>query len=287
MDQRIIDLYDEFTHTNVPRREFLGRLAKITGSMSAAVALLPLLANNYAHARVVSSDDSRIAEDYVEYPGPRGPVRAYQATPTGAGSFPGVVVIHQNRALNPHIEDVARRAATAGYLAVAPDALSPLGGTPGDEDRARTMMRELDADQTRDNFVAGVTYAAGHESSTGRVGCVGFCWGGAMANQLAVHSAELRAAVAFYGRQPAATDVPRINAAILLHYAGLDRRINEGIPAYEEALKAAGVTYELHIYDGVNHAFHNDTSPTRYDEAAAKLAWQRTIAFFDRELNDR
>ena len=186
MDQRIIDLYDEFTHTNVPRREFLGRLAKITGSMSAAVALVPVLANNYAHAKVVSPDDSRIDEDYVEYPGPRGPVRAYQTTPTGDGPFPGIVVIHENRGLNPHIEDVARRAATAGYFAVAPDALSPLGGTPGDEDRARTMMQELQADQTRDNFVAGVTYAAGHESSTGRVGCVGFCWGGAMANQLAV-----------------------------------------------------------------------------------------------------
>ena len=287
MDQRIIDLYDEFTHTNVPRREFLARLAKITGSMSAAVALLPMLRNNYAHARVVPADDSRIAEDYVEYPGPRGPVRAYQATPTGTGPFPGVVVIHENRGLNPHIEDVARRAATAGYLAVAPDALSPLGGTPGEEDRARTMMRELDADQTRDNFVAGVTYTAEHQSSTGRVGCVGFCWGGAMANQLAVHSAKLQAAVAFYGRQPAAADVPRIKAAILLHYAGLDRRINAGIPAYEEALTAAGVRYELHMYDGVNHAFHNDTSPTRYDEAAAKLAWERTIAFFDRELNDR
>ncbi len=287
MDQRIVDLYDEFTHTNVPRREFLARLAKITGSMSAAVVLLPMLKNNYARAGVVPANDSRIAEDYVEYPGPRGPVRAYQATPTGTGPFPGVVVIHENRGLNPHIEDVARRAATAGYLAVAPDALSPLGGTPGEEDRARTMMRELDADQTRDNFVAGVTYAAGHPSSTSRVGCVGFCWGGAMANQLAVHSAALRAAVAFYGRQPAAADVPRIKAAILLHYAGLDRRINAGIPAYEEALTAAGVRYELHMYDGVNHAFHNDTSPTRYDEAAAKLAWERTIAFFDRELNDR
>ncbi len=287
MDQRIIDLYDEFTHTNVPRREFLARLAKITGSMSAAVALLPMLKNNYAQASVVPADDSRIAEDYVEYPGPRGSVRAYQATPTGSGPFPGVLIIHENRGLNPHIEDVARRAATAGYLAVAPDALSPLGGTPAEEDRARTMMRELDADQTRDNFVAGVTYAAGHPSSTGRVGCVGFCWGGAMANQLAVHSAELRAAVAFYGRQPAATDVPRIKAAILLHYAGLDRRINAGIPAYEEALTAEGVRYELHMYDGVNHAFHNDTSPTRYDEAAAKLAWERTIAFFDRELSNR
>ncbi len=287
MDQRIIDLYDEFTHTNVPRREFLTRLAKITGSMSAAAALLPMLENNYAHARVVPADDSRIAEDYVEYPGPRGPVRAYQATPTGTGPFPGVVVIHENRGLNPHIEDVARRAATAGYLAVAPDALSPLGGTPGEEDRARTMMRELEADQTRDNFAAGVTYTAGHQSSTGRVGCVGFCWGGAMANQLAVHSAELQAAVAFYGRQPAAADVSRIQAAILLHYAGLDRRINEGIPDYEEALKAAGVKYELHMYDGVNHAFHNDTSPTRYDETAATLAWERTMAFFDRELNDR
>jgi carboxymethylenebutenolidase len=284
MDQKIIDLYDGFTHDGMERREFLARLAKMAGGMPAALALLPSLENDYTRRGLVAPDDLQIDAEYVTYPGASGDVRAYLAKPAGEGPFPAVIVIHENRGLNPHIEDVARRAATAGYLAVAPDALSPLGGTPADTDEARSRMRGLDPDQTRANFVAAVSFADTHPLSTGRVGCVGFCWGGAMANQLAVRSRELDAAVAFYGRQPAAADVPRITAALLLHYAGLDSRINEGIRAYEAALQQAGTEYELHMYEDVNHAFHNDTSPTRYDEAAAKLAWERTIAFFDTHL---
>ncbi len=286
MNQQIIDLYDEFTHGHMERRDFLGNLAKMAGSMSAAVALMPQLENDYTRRGIVDGDEARIQGDYVTYPGPAGDVRAYLAQPSATGDVPAVVVIHENRGLNPHIEDVARRAAAAGYLAIAPDALSPLGGTPSDTDQARDMMRQLDADATRDNFVAGVAYGKAHDRSTGRVGCVGFCWGGAMANQLAVHSPDLQAAVPFYGRQPAAEDVPRINAALLLQYAGLDERINAGIPAYEAALRAAHVDYQVYVYDGVNHAFHNDTSPTRYDEAAATLAWQRTMDFFEEHLKD-
>jgi len=286
VDRRIIDLYDEFTHTSLGRRKFLARLAELTGSMSAAVVFLPQLENDYSKARVIAEGDTRIVEDYITYPGPQGDVRAYLATPAGNGAFPAVIVIHENRGLNPHIEDVARRAATAGYLSIAPDALSPLGGTPPDTDEARTRMRALDAELTQANFLAAVSFAGTHAQSTGRVGCVGFCWGGGMANQLAVHSTELHAAVAFYGRQPASEDAAKIRASVLLHYAGLDTRINRGIADYEAALKAAGVDYTLYMYDGVNHAFHNDTSPTRYDEAAARLAWQRTIAFFDAKLKE-
>jgi carboxymethylenebutenolidase len=194
------------------------------------------------------------------------------------------VVIHENRGLNPHIEDVARRAAVDGFLAIAPDGLSPLGGTPSDMDRARAMIQELDRDATIQNFVAAVAYAKAHPRSTGKVGCVGFCWGGGMANQLAVHAPDLTAAVAFYGRQAAAEDVPKIKASLLLHYAGLDQGINAGIPAYETALKQAKVDYTLYMYENTQHAFHNDTSSARYDEAAAKLAWQRTIAFFKEKL---
>ncbi len=284
MDQTIIDLYDRFTHGGLERRDFLNRLAGMAGGMSAAVALLPRLENDYERSGLVSPRDARIQTDYVTYPGASGDVRAYHAAPSGTGPFPAVVVIHENRGLNPHIEDVARRAAAAGFWAIAPDALSPLGGSPSDTDEARSRMGRLDAEQTTGDFVAGVTYAKDHADTTGRVGCVGFCWGGGMANRLAVRSPDLAAAVAFYGRQPAAEDVPRIRAALMLHYAGLDTRINAGLEAYEAALGAAGVRYELHMYDGVNHAFHNDTSPTRYDEAAARLAWERTIAFFRAEL---
>ena len=196
-----------------------------------------------------------------------------------------VMVIHENRGLNPHIEDVTRRAAQAGYLAIAPDALSPLGGTVEDADKARDMFSKLDAAKTITNFVKGVDYGASRKDSTGKVGCVGFCWGGAMANNLAVNAPNLKAAVAFYGRQPVAEDVSKIKAAVQLHYGGLDERVNAGIPAYEKALKDAGKTYELYMYDNVNHAFHNDTAPTRYNEAAAKLAWTRTLAFFEKYLS--
>ncbi|MGH7539408.1 MAG: dienelactone hydrolase family protein [Gemmatimonadota bacterium] len=284
MDQRIIELYDEFTHGGIDRRQFMSRLAGLAGGVPMALALLPRLRNDYGRAGRIVPTDPRLRAEYITYPGATGDVRAYLAAPAAEDRFPAVVVIHENRGLNPHIEDVTRRAAAAGFWSIAPDALSPLGGTPADEDEARSRMRELDDEATAGDFVAAVSFADGHAATTGRVGCVGFCWGGAMANQLAVRCPHVDAAVAFYGRQPAAEDVPRIRAALLLHYAGLDERINAGIPAFEEALKAAGVRYELHRYEGVNHAFHNDTSPTRYDEAAATLAWERTLAFLNRHL---
>ena len=220
----------------------------------------------------------------VSYPGAHGKIRAYLARPKGGGKAPAVVVIHENRGLNPHIEDVARRLALAGFLAIAPDALSPLGGTPADPDEARSMIYSLDRGETLQNYLAAVRFAKSHRFSTGKVGCVGFCWGGGMSNQLAVHSRELNAAVAFNGRTPRASQVPKIKAPLLLHYAGLDGRINAGVPAYEVALKKAGVRYRVHIYEGVNHAFHNDTAASRYDKKAARLAWKRTLAFFSKTL---
>ncbi len=284
MDQHIIDLYDEFTHGDMSRAGFLSRLAGLVGGLPAAAAIMTRLENDYGKGGTVRPGDARIRVDYLTYAGASGPVRAYGARPAAEGPLPAVVMIHENRGLNPHIEDVARRAAAAGFWTIAPDALSPLGGTPEDADEARTRMRDLDPDTTRGDFLAAVDFAAEHEETSGRVGCVGFCWGGAMANQLAVHSPRLAAAVAFYGRQPAPEDVPSIEAPLLLHYAGLDQRINEGIPAFRGALDAAGKEYEIFVYEGVNHAFHNDTSPTRYDEAAARLAWERTLAFLRTHL---
>ena len=284
MDQRIVDLWDEFTHSGMDRRDFMQRLAGMAGGMSSAVALMPSLENDYGRAPRVDPDDPAIQVDYVTYPGASGDVRAYHARPAGGGRHPSVVVIHENRGLNPHIEDVARRAAAEGFWAIAPDALSPLGGTPDDTDMARTRLRQLDAEKTLGDYVAGVRFTRNHAETTDRVGCVGFCWGGGMVNSLAVSVPGLHAAVAFYGRQAPAADVPRIRAALLLHYAGRDERINAGIPEYETALQAAGVEYELYMYEGAQHAFHNDTSPTRYNEAAATLAWERTIAFFNKHL---
>lgn len=283
MDQKFVDLYDEYTHAPLPRREFLTRFAQLAGGAAAAAALLPLLEANYAIAQVAAGDE-RLETGYITYPGASGEMRAYRARPKAEGKLPGVVVIHENRGLNPHIEDVARRAAVAGFLAIAPDALSPLGGTPDDTDEARQKIRQLDRAKTLQDFVAAVSFLKNQPDCTGKVGCVGFCWGGSMSNQLAVNAADLSAAVVFYGSSPRAEDVPRIKVPLLLNYAGLDRRINSGVPAYEEALKAAGVQYTKHIYEGVNHAFHNDTSARRYGEAAAKLAWQRTIDFFNRTL---
>lgn len=286
MDRKIISLYDQYTHTPLERRVFLKRLGRLAGGTAAALALLPMLENNYARAALVAADDERIDSGYITYPGASGEVRGYLARPKGEGRSPGVVVIHENRGLNPHIEDVARRAAVAGFLALAPDALSPAGGTPADEDRARTMIRGLDRATAIGDFVAAVSFLEGHPLATGKVGCVGFCWGGGMANQLAVRIAGLDAAVAFYGRQPAPADVAAIRAPVLLHYAGLDDRINAGIADYEQALRAAGVDYRLHMYDGVNHAFHNDTNGARHDAAAARLAWRRTIEFFEQKLRN-
>jgi len=284
MDQQIINLFDEYTHKPLSREEFLRRLAKITGSVTAAMAILPMLEVNYAHAETVHANDDKLITENITYPGDSATMKGYVARPKENKKYPAVVVIHENRGLNPHIQDVTRRAALAGYLALAPDALSPDGGTPTDEDKARDMIGKLDTTKNLNNFIKAFDYLKTRPDFTGKAGCVGFCWGGGMANQLAVNVPDLKAAVAFYGRQPEASDVPKIKAAVQLHYGGLDERINAGIPAYEEALKKANIKYELYIYDGAQHAFHNDTAPTRYNEAAAKLAWQRTITFFDQNL---
>jgi carboxymethylenebutenolidase len=286
MRQEIIELYDAYTHEHLDRRVFMDRLAKMAGGTAAAAALVPVLEANYASAAIVPPDDARLTIEEVTFPGAGGDVRGYLARPADAsGPLPGIVVIHENRGLNPHIEDVARRAALEGFVALAPDFLSPAGGTPDDSDQARDMIGQLDAATTLGNAVAAVDYLAASDATNGNVGVVGFCWGGGMVNAVAVSApAGLKAAVAFYGRQPAAEDVARIKAPLLLHYAGLDERINAGIPAYEEALKANGIDHTIYIYDNVNHAFHNDTSEARYDQTAAELAWDRTIAFFQKNL---
>jgi carboxymethylenebutenolidase len=282
MDQRIINLYDEYTHKPLSRETFLKKLAKLTGSVTAAMAVLPLIEVNQAYAAVTPDDD--LFTEYISYPGVPGEMKAYVARPKENKKYAAVVVIHENRGLNAHIEDVARRAAKAGFLAIAPNALAPIGGTPSNEDEARTKFQELKAENNLQNFINVFDYLKTRKDCNGNFGCVGFCWGGAMSNSLAVNVPQLKAAVPFYGRQAATEDVPKINAALQLHYGGLDERVNAGIPAFEEALKKNNKSYELFIYEGANHAFHNDTAPTRYNEAAAKLAWQRTIDFFKKHL---
>jgi carboxymethylenebutenolidase len=282
MKQEIINLYDEYTHKPLSRSEFLKRLAILTGGTAAALAVLPLIEVNYAHAAVTPQDD--LFTEYITYPGVPNEMKAYVARPKADKKYAAVIIIHENRGLNTHIEDVARRAAKAGYLAIAPNALSALGVTPANEDEARTKFQELKAENNLQNFINVFDYVKTRKDYNGNIGCVGFCWGGAMSNSLAVSVPSLKAAVAFYGRQPAAEDVSKIKAAVQLHYAGLDERVNAGIPAYEEALKKNNITYELYQYEGVNHAFHNDSSPTRYNEAAAKLAWQRSLDFFAKHL---
>jgi carboxymethylenebutenolidase len=285
MRQEIIRLYDDYTHERVGRRAFMDRLAVMAGGTAAASALLPMLKNNYAKAAIVAPDDARVITEEVSFPGADGEVTGYLARPADAGgALPAVVVIHENRGLNPHTEDVARRVALEGFVALAPDFLSPLGGTPENEDEAREMIGQLDSEQTTQNALAAVDFLASHEASTGKVGVVGFCWGGALANQVAVHSPDVAAVVPYYGRQPSAEEAAKIEAPILLQYAGLDDRINAGIEEYEQALQAADVDYTIHIYEGVNHAFNNDTSEARYDQEAAELAWSRTIDFFKQHL---
>jgi carboxymethylenebutenolidase len=283
MDQKIIDLYDEYTHAPLDRRVFLERLAGLTGSVAAAMAALPLLENR-AVAAVVAPDDARVTTSTVEFPGQGGTIKGYLAKPASGSKFGAVVVIHENRGLNAHIEDVTRRLAVAGFLGLAPDLLSPAGGTPANEDQARDMIGKLDMAATVANAVAAVAFLRGQSDGNGKVGAVGFCWGGGLVNQLAVHDATLNAAVAYYGRQPDAADVPKIKAPLLLHYAGLDTRTNEGIPAYKAALDKAGVSYKVYVYEGANHAFNNDTSAERYNAEAAKLAWDRTLAFLTEKL---
>ena len=280
----MIDLYDEYTHGLFDRREFLVRLSVLTGSIAGANALLPLLENSHARAEVVPKDDPRLTTNRMKYPGATGEVVTYLARPKGDEKMPGVVVIHENRGLVPHIEDVTRRVALEGFLALAPDALTPLGGTPEDPEKAPSLIQTLDPQSTLQNYLAAVRYLKTHPASTGKIGVVGFCWGGAMANQVAVHSADVSAVVPYYGRQPASEDVFKIKASLLLHYAGLDEGINKGIPAYEEALKKASVSYKIYLYEGAQHAFNNDTNPARYNKEAAQLAWQRTISFLKEKL---
>jgi carboxymethylenebutenolidase len=284
MKQEIINLYDEYTHKPLTRKDFLRRLAILTGSTATAMSILPLLDLNYAKAATIPVNDEELFTESIKYPGENCEMQAYVARPKTEKKYPTVIVIHENRGLNAHIEDVTRRVAKAGYLAIAPNALAALGALPTNEDEVRTQFAKLDSKQTLHNFIRAFEYAAKRNDSNGKFGCVGFCWGGAMANNLAVNMADLKAAVAFYGRQPETAEVAKIKAAVQLHYGGLDERVNAGIPAYEEALKKNNIRYELYVYEGVNHAFHNDTSAARYNEAAAKLAWERTLAFFRRNI---
>lgn len=285
MDPRIIRLYDEYTHKPLERRVFLERLVILAGSAAAASALLPLLENNYAQAAIVEPADARLETSRITYKGAAGDVRAYLATPKGgAVKRAGVIVVHENRGLNPHIEDVARRVALEGFTALAPDLLSPMGGTPADEDAARVAIEKLGRTAATPDLVAAVAHLKARPDAAGPIGAVGFCWGGGMVNQLAVHERGLAAAVPFYGLVPAAEDVPKIKAKIQAHYAGNDERIDAGIPGFETALKAAGASYEIFVYPGAEHAFHNDTNGARYNKPAAELAWSRTVAFFKANL---
>lgn len=285
--QAMVDAYDEYTHLTLDRRAFMDKLTKLAGSGAAAAAIAPLLAANSARAAIVPEDDARLKAEDITYPGAGGTeMQGYLVRPAEtSGKLPAVVVIHENRGLNPHIRDVARRMALEGFLALAPDFLSPAGGTPEDEDKAREMIGQLDSEQTVDHTVATVSFLGTHEGGNGKVGAVGFCWGGGLVNQLAINSPELDAAVAYYGAQPEPEDVVSIGAPLMLHYAGLDERINAGIDAYRQALEQAGKAYTIHMYEGVNHAFNNDTSEARYNKEAADLAWSRTVAFLKEKLS--
>ncbi len=283
MNRKMIEIFEEYQKGGLDRRTFMKKLSILAGGSTAAFTLLSLLEVNHAHAQIVPEDDPRLDMQFITYPGEDCEMKAYLARPKGDEKLPGVIVIHENRGLVPHIRDVTRRMALEGFLTLAPDANSPLGGTPEDENESRERMRQLDNEATVKNFVAAVQYLKTHPQSTGKVGCTGFCWGGSMTNQVAVNSPDLIAAVPYYGGQPAAEDVPKIRAAMLLHYGGEDERINAGIPAFEEALKAASIEYTIYVYEGAGHAFNNDTG-TRYHEEAAKLAWERTVAFFKEKL---
>jgi len=283
MDQRIIDLYDSFTHGSISRREFLDRAAGLVGSAVAAAALLPLLQNDYALAAFVAENDPRLVAEMASFDSPSGKISGYLVRPKEKGERPAVLVIHENRGINPHIKDVARRLATEGYLAYAVDLLSPLGGTPDDEEKGRELYGKLNRTDTTVT-TAAVSFLKKHPESTGKVGAVGFCAGGEMLNQLAAASPELDAAAVYYGRAVSADKVPGIKAALLLHYAENDAGVNATVPAFEEALKANNKKYTKHQYPGTQHSFNNDTGGARYHKEAADLAWGRTLAFFKENL---
>ncbi|MCA3554662.1 dienelactone hydrolase family protein [Aestuariivirga sp.] len=282
MEQKIIDLFDRYTHGGMNRRDFLERLTLLAGSAAAATALLPVLENNYAQAEIVPENDPAITAETAEIaPG----IKGYLVRPKAAGSYPAVLVIHENRGLNPHIKDVTRRMAKEGFIAFGADYLTPLGGTPADQDKAREMFKELKPDEVVAFSKSAVDALAKIAGGTGKVGAVGFCWGGGAVNALAVTGdPNLKAGVAYYGMQPKAAEVPGITAPLMLHYAGLDERINAGIKDYDAALKADGKVFEAFLYGGVNHAFNNDTNAARYNKEAADLAWGRTVGFFRKYL---
>ncbi|MEM8950153.1 MAG: YghX family hydrolase [Pseudomonadota bacterium] len=285
-DQGLLDLYDFYVHGKMTKREFLDRAQRYAVGGVTALALLNMLKPNYVLAEQVSFNDPDIKAEYTTYESPNGngEVRGYLVKPTGKeGKLPAVLVIHENRGLNPYIKDVARRVAKAGFMALAPDGLTSVGGYPGNDEDGRALQKTVDRVALMNDFFAGYEHLAAHDDSTGKVGAVGFCYGGGVCNALAVAYPELNASVPFYGRHAAAEDVPKIQAPLLLHFGELDQRINEGWPAYEAALKEHGKVYEAYIYEGANHGFHNDSTP-RYDEAHAALAWERTIGWFETYL---
>lgn len=284
MKKEITDLFNNYKCGGIDRRDFLRQLTALAGTTAAALILAELLEQGDVIAGMPQQEEKDLVTEFITYPGGSGEVKAYLARPAESKKYPAVMVIHENRGLQPHIMDVNRRMAREGFMCLAPDALSPLGGTPADPDKARTMIGELNADQTIKNLVAAVKYLKTHPNSTGKVGCTGFCWGGGMTNQVAVNEPGLDAAVPYYGRQPSAEQVPLIKSPVLAHYAENDPGINAGIPAFEEALKKADIEYKIFMYKGTSHGFNNDTNPERYNAEAAKLAWDRTVAFFREKL---
>jgi carboxymethylenebutenolidase len=284
MQKETGELYKNYKAGRSDRRNFLKKLAVITGSTAAATALLPVIEDNAARAADHPLQDADLDTGMIKYPAETGEMNAFLAKPKKGKKFPAVIVIHENRGLVPHIKEVTKRMAREGFLSIAPDALSPVGGTPDDISNVGELFKKLDNEKTIKNFVAAVKYLKTHPNSTGKVGCTGFCWGGGMTNQVAVNSPDLNAAVPYYGMQPKPEDVEKIKAPLMAHYAGNDERIDAGIPAFEEALKKYGKEYKIFIYEGAGHAFNNDSNPERYNEQAAKLAWSRTVGFFREKL---
>ena len=282
--REMIALYDDYTHVSLDRRRFMDSLAKVAGSMTAAVAIAGMMGASAKAQGLTEDGDERLETAEITYPGATGEMKGYLVTPREPGPFPAVIVVHENRGLNAHTRDVARRMALEGFVALAPDYLSDLGGTPTDEEAARALFQQLTPPGVNANGIATIAFLKTVPKSTGKVGAIGFCWGGSTVNNLAVASPDLLAAVPYYGGQPKAEDVPNIKARIMAHYGGLDERINAGIDAYKKALEDNGKTFEIFVYDGVNHAFNNDTSSARYDKAAADLAWGRTVEFFKKYL---
>jgi len=284
MNKEIQNLYTDFRNGRIDRRAFLKKLAFITGSSAAAMAIFPILEDNELKAATAPQKEPDLVTEFITYPAATGDMKAFLARPKKGKKFPAVIVIHENRGLVPHIQDVTRRMAKEGFLAIAPDALSPVGGTPADVSNVGDLFKQLKPEETTKNFVAAVKYLKTNPLSTGKVGCTGFCWGGAMTNQVAVNAPDLNAAVPYYGRQPAPEDVEKIKAPVMAHYAGNDAGINAGIPAFEEALKKYNKEYQIFMYEGASHAFNNDSNKERYNEQAAKLAWGRTVDFFKEKL---